>query len=72
MQEAFSKPHFQVGSFFALIIAMSGIHFYDVSSPFWAILGGVAISLIIEKADFKATRDHQNVKGADSKVSHGV
>ncbi|MDQ0246263.1 benzoate membrane transport protein [Bacillus fengqiuensis] len=68
LQEAFSKPQFQVGSFFALIIAMSGVNFYDVSSPFWAILGGIAVSLIIEKDDFKVSRNHQNVKKEDSKM----
>jgi benzoate membrane transport protein len=69
LQEAFSKPQFQVGSFFALIIAMSGVNFYDVSSPFWAILGGVAVSLIIEKADFKTIRNDGNVKSTGSEIS---
>ncbi|MET3322633.1 benzoate/H(+) symporter BenE family transporter [Peribacillus butanolivorans] len=71
LQEAFSKPQFQVGSFFALIIAMSGVHFYDISSPFWAILGGVAVSLIIEKPDFK-TIIQQSKNSTDSNVSKGV
>lgn len=69
LQEAFSKPQFQVGSFFALIIAMSGVNFYDVSSPFWAILGGVAVSLIIEKADFKTIGNDGNVKSRGSEIS---
>ncbi|MGE7651262.1 benzoate/H(+) symporter BenE family transporter [Peribacillus frigoritolerans] len=72
LQEAFSKPQFQFGSFFALIIAMSGVHFYDISSPFWAILGGVAVSLIIEKPDFKTIIVQQNKNSTDSNVSQGV
>jgi benzoate membrane transport protein len=72
LQEAFSKPQFQVGSFFALIIAMSGVHFYDISSSFWAILGGVAVSLIIEKPDFKTTIVQQSKNSTDSNVSQGV
>ncbi|WP_230175741.1 benzoate/H(+) symporter BenE family transporter [Peribacillus sp. Bi134] len=72
LQEAFSKPQFQFGSFFALIIAMSGVHFYDISSPFWAILGGVAVSLIIEKPDFKTIIVQQSKNSTDSNVSQGV
>ncbi|MGE7907588.1 benzoate/H(+) symporter BenE family transporter [Peribacillus sp. NPDC094092] len=72
LQEAFSKPQFQFGSFFALIIAMSGVHFYDISSPFWAILGGVAVSLIIEKPDFKTIIVQQSKNSTDSNVSQRV
>jgi benzoate membrane transport protein len=68
LQNAFSTPQFQVGSFFALVIAMSGVDFFDVSSPFWAILGGVAVSLIIEKADFKTIRHQQGEKDKDSEI----
>lgn len=69
LQDAFSERKFQIGSFFALVIAMSGVSFFDVGSPFWAIIGGVIVSLIIEKADFKAIREQQDQKGADSEIS---
>lgn len=52
LQAAFSDSKFQIGAFFALIIAMSGVSFFSVSSPFWAIIGGVVVSLIIEKSHF--------------------
>ncbi|MET1032317.1 benzoate/H(+) symporter BenE family transporter [Domibacillus tundrae] len=68
LQNAFSAPQFQVGSFFSLVIAMSGVDFFDVSSPFWAILGGVAVSLIMEKADFKTIRHQQGENDNDSEI----
>ncbi|MFB4165488.1 benzoate/H(+) symporter BenE family transporter [Alteribacillus sp. JSM 102045] len=64
LQSAFSKTKFQIGSFFALIIGISEINFLDISSPFWAIIGGVIVSLIMERKDFriikeKRTREQQ-------------
>ncbi|MGF6947634.1 benzoate membrane transport protein [Neobacillus sp. B4I6] len=59
LQEAFSKQKFQIGSFFALVIAMSGVSFYGINSTFWAIVGGVMVSLIIENDDFNVSRKHQ-------------
>ncbi|MDQ0253375.1 benzoate membrane transport protein [Evansella vedderi] len=56
LQAAFSKSRFQIGAFFSLIIAMSGISFFGISSPFWAIIGGVIVSLIIEGKDFEQSR----------------
>lgn len=56
LQSAFSNPRFQIGSFFALVIGMSGVSFFEISSPFWAIVGGVIVSLIIEKKDFDAVK----------------
>ncbi|WP_411843842.1 benzoate/H(+) symporter BenE family transporter [Salinicoccus sp. HZC-1] len=55
LQSAFSEPKFQVGAFFALIIGISGISFFGISAPFWSLLGGVAVSLVIEQKDFKDT-----------------
>ncbi|WP_158738078.1 benzoate/H(+) symporter BenE family transporter [Alteribacillus sp. YIM 98480] len=52
LQSAFSKSKFQVGSFFALIIGMSGISLFQINSPFWAIIGGVIVSLLMERKDF--------------------
>lgn len=51
---AFSPKKFKLGAFFALVIAMSGITILKISSPFWALLGGVLISLIAEPKDFEA------------------
>lgn len=50
---AFSDSKFQLGAFFALVIGMSGINLFNISSPFWAIIGSVLVSLIIERDHFK-------------------
>src|SRR5680860_321968 len=50
--EAFSTKKFKIGAFFALIIAMSGITILKISSPFWALLGGVVVSFLVESKDF--------------------
>ncbi|WP_261133961.1 benzoate/H(+) symporter BenE family transporter [Bacillus sp. Marseille-Q3570] len=58
LQSAFSKPRFQIGSFFALVIGMSGVSFFAISSPFWAIVGGVIVSYFIERRDFDTLRNN--------------
>lgn len=58
-QQSFRSGEFQMGAFFAFIIAMSGIHFYGISSTFWALVGGICISLFLEKQHFK-NRIHQS------------
>lgn len=52
LQATFTERKFQIGAFFSLVIAMSGVSFFSISSPFWALIGGVIVSLIIEKGDF--------------------
>jgi benzoate membrane transport protein len=51
---AFGGRRFQVGALFALIIAMSGLTLLNISAPFWALVGGVVASLVLEPADFRA------------------
>lgn len=51
---AFSPRRFRYGAFFALVIAMSGVVLFKISSPFWALVGGVIASMILEPQDFKA------------------
>ncbi len=48
---AFSGKY-QLGAFFALVIAASGVSFLKIAAPFWALLGGVLISLILEPGLF--------------------
>ncbi len=51
-QGAFRDAQFQFGAFFALVIAMSGISIVGISSPFWALVGGVTVSLLLEPDQF--------------------
>lgn len=53
LKTAFSDSKFQMGAFFALIIGISGVNFFNISAPLWAILGGLLVSFIIEKDHFK-------------------
>lgn len=53
LEQAFSSRKFKIGAFFALIVGMSGITLFKISAPFWALLTGVIVSLIMEPRDFK-------------------
>ncbi|MDY8110813.1 benzoate/H(+) symporter BenE family transporter [Fulvimarina sp. 2208YS6-2-32] len=49
-QSAFSKAAgYQIGAFVALIIAMSNISILGISAPFWALLIGATVSMLVEK-----------------------
>ena len=50
---AFATKKFRTGAFFALMIAISGVAFFKIASPFWALIGGVVASLIVEPRDFQ-------------------
>lgn len=52
LKTAFTSNQFQMGAFFALIIGMSGIDFLGISTPLWAILGSLFVSLLIEREHF--------------------
>ena len=52
LKTAFSDSKFQMGAFFALIIGMSGISFFHISAPLWALIGGLLVSFVIEKEHF--------------------
>lgn len=55
-QSSFREKRFQVGALVALVIAMSGVTILQISAPFWALVGGVVTSLVLEPRDF-ARRD---------------
>lgn len=59
-QGAFGSSRFQIGAFFALVIAMSGVSIAGISSPFWALLGGVTASLLLEFDQFRDRADHSD------------
>ena len=43
-----------MGAFFALTIGMSGINFFNIGAPLWAILGSLLVSFLVEKSHFAA------------------
>lgn len=52
LKTAFSTNKFQMGAFFAMIIGMSDVSFFNISAPLWAINGSLFVSLLVEKEDF--------------------
>jgi benzoate membrane transport protein len=52
-EQAFSSRKFRYGAFFALVVAMSGITLLKISAPFWSLVIGVIVSLIMEPQDFE-------------------
>lgn len=52
LKTGFSDSKFQMGAFFALIIGMSGVNFFNIGAPLWAIIGSLFVSLLIEKDHF--------------------
>lgn len=60
---AFSGKY-QLGAFFALVIAASGVSFFGIAAPFWALLGGVFFSLVLEPDHF--TNDRESGKQVGS------
>ncbi|MFC4549828.1 MULTISPECIES: benzoate/H(+) symporter BenE family transporter [Halorussus] len=50
------SDRYRYGVFFALIIGMSGVSFYDIGAPFWSLVGGVFVSLVLEPDDWEFLR----------------
>lgn len=44
---------YRYGTFFALIIGMSGVSPFEIGAPFWSLVGGVVISLVLEPEDWQ-------------------
>jgi benzoate membrane transport protein len=66
LQRAFHGKDFQMGAFFSLIIAMSDITLFGISSTFLALVGGWVISWILEPKDFKKYREQVDHKSSVS------
>lgn len=43
---------YRYGTFFALIIGISGVSFFGIGAPFWSLVGGTLISLFVEPDDW--------------------
>jgi benzoate membrane transport protein len=51
-----AKGKFQWGAFFAFVTGASGITLFKIGAPFWALVIGCVISLIVEIDDWKSLR----------------
>lgn len=66
LKMAFSDSKFQMGAFFAMIIGMSGVNFLSISAPFWAIIGSLAVSLIMEREHFERKSEEKEASERSS------
>ncbi len=48
---AFSD-NFRLGALLTFIITLSGIELFNIGAPFWGLLGGTGISILLERGDF--------------------
>jgi benzoate membrane transport protein len=44
---------FRLGALFTFIITASGIEIFKIGAPFWGLIGGASISLLLEREDFR-------------------
>jgi benzoate membrane transport protein len=59
-KEGFQTGKCKLGAFTALVIGISGISVLHIGAAFWALVGGVVVSLIAEKQDFDALASTDN------------
>lgn len=44
---------FRLGALFTFIITLSGLRLFNIGAPFWGLVGGAMISLLLETSDFR-------------------
>ncbi|WP_085994144.1 benzoate/H(+) symporter BenE family transporter [Oceanobacillus senegalensis] len=68
LKTAFSDSTFQMGAFFALIIGMSGVNFFNIGAPLWAIVGSLFVSFLVENEHFvsKVKAEKRNSSKAET------
>lgn len=58
-QQAFAKDRgHQIGAFVALVVAMSQFSLFNISAPFWALVFGVLVSLLLDAKAFGKSDDN--------------
>lgn len=55
LKDGFATGNFRMGAFAAIIIGMSNLTLFKIGAPLWALVGGVAVSLLLERKDFQKT-----------------
>jgi benzoate membrane transport protein len=55
-QAAFGE-RFRLGALFTFIITLSGLRLFSIGAPFWGLIGGTAVSIILERADFQSREE---------------
>ena len=44
--------NFRLGALFTFLITVSGVQIFNIGAPFWGLVGGTVISLLLERRDF--------------------
>ncbi|MFC4767760.1 benzoate/H(+) symporter BenE family transporter [Effusibacillus consociatus] len=44
--------HFRMGALFSFMITISGFTILNIGPPFWGLVGGIVVSLLLERKDF--------------------
>lgn len=50
----------KIGAFFALCVAASGITLFKIGAPFWALIIGTIISVVLERKDIGLQKDNES------------
>jgi benzoate membrane transport protein len=59
LQSAFTiafKSNFTLGALVTFLVAVAGIPIFNIGAPFWALVAGTIVSLILERNDWQAGR----------------
>jgi benzoate membrane transport protein len=55
LQSAFTtafKGSFTLGALVTFLVAVAGIPIFNIGAPFWALVAGTIVSLILERKDW--------------------
>jgi len=47
---------FRLGALFTFLITISGLQLFNIGAPFWGLVGGTLVSLLLERRDFSKSR----------------
>jgi benzoate membrane transport protein len=45
--------NFRLGALFTFLITISGVQLFNIGAPFWGLVGGALVSLLLERRDFR-------------------
>jgi benzoate membrane transport protein len=57
LQTAFAvsfQGRFTLGALVTFLVTVAGIPIFNIGAPFWALIAGSAVSLLLERADWRA------------------
>jgi benzoate membrane transport protein len=59
LQSAFAiafQGRFTLGALVTFLVTVAGLPLYNIGAPFWALIAGTAVSLLLERADWRNAR----------------